>query len=178
MQRKRLDRDIWTTITSKRYVQRHMQNQSFCGIASVLYIDAVSKASIWEYPDTMIPVCDNGMKWLQILPDDENYMITAMLSPQNSINIWYIDMIAGKGFANDGVAVFDDLYLDLIVRPNGEIKVDDMDELQDALAGKDITKELYTLALSTKEKLEKHILNDISSLHDFCMALLREMENG
>ena len=176
MQRKRLDRDIWTTITSKRYVQKYIHSEGFRGIVSILYIDEVSKASIWDYPDAKIPVCDSGMKWLQILPDDENYLITAMCSPEDHINIWYIDMIAGKGFASDHVAVFDDLYLDLIVRPNGDIKVDDMDELVDALAQKDITEELYKLALATKEKLEKHVLNDIPNLHGFCMKLLREIQ--
>ena len=38
-------------------------------------------------------------------------------------------MIAEQGSDADGVPYFLDLYLDLVVYPNGEIKVDDMDEL-------------------------------------------------
>lgn len=178
MKRKRLDRDIWTSITSKRYIQRQVKNNDFEGLLSVLYIDDVSNASRWEYPDKVIPVCDKGMKWLQILPSNENYLITAIIDGENNINIWYIDMIAGQGLADDNVAFFDDLYLDLIVRPNGDIKIDDMDELEEALKQKDITEELFDLALKTKEKLQNGILTDIPELYDFCIRSMLEIESN
>ncbi len=169
MQRKRLDRDIWTRITSKRYIQKHKKCNDFEGIVSLLYIDEVSLPSRWEYPDEVITVCDKGMKWLQIMPESENYVITAMINDENIINLWYIDIIANQGYAEDDVAFFDDLYLDLIVRPNGDIKIDDMDELEEALIKKDITEELFYLALKTKEKLINVILNDLANLNNFCM---------
>ena len=39
-------------------------------------------------------------------------------------------MIAKQGIDYDGVPYFDDLYLDLVVYPDGTIVVDDMDELE------------------------------------------------
>ncbi|MEA4832948.1 hypothetical protein SDC9_143525 [bioreactor metagenome] len=177
MKRKRLDRDIWTSITSKRYIQKQIKNSDFNGIVSLLYIDDVSTASRWKYPDKEITVCDKGMKWLQIMPFDEYYVITAMINDQSNINIWYIDMIANKGFSEDNVAFFDDLYLDLTVRPNGDIDIDDMDELEDALKQNDITDDLFNLALSTKEKLQKGILTDIPKFNDFCIKLMLDIEN-
>lgn len=176
MKRKRLDRDIWTSITSKKYIQRQVKNKEFDGILSLLYIDEVSNVSRWNFPDKEITVCDRGMIWLQILPADEYYLITAMIDDQNEINLWYIDMIAGQGLDEDSVAFYDDLYLDLIVRPNGDIKIDDRDELEEALKENDITEEQYRLALSTKEKLQNGLLTDIPKLTDFCLRSMREME--
>lgn len=175
MKRKRLDRDLWTTITKKRYLQTQVHTV-FQGLAALLFIDEVSTPSRWDYPDRTITVCDAGMKWLQIIPDHENYMITAMISPENAINLWYIDVLAGYGFDTDGVAYYDDLYLDVIVRPNGEIKIDDMDELTQAFAGRIISKELFDLALSTTEKLQGSVLNDLSTFNGRCTTLLLEIE--
>ena len=39
-----------------------------------------------------------------------------------------------QGIDADGIPYFDDLYLDLVVYPGGTIIVDDMDELEEALA--------------------------------------------
>ena len=164
---------IWTSITKKRYIQ--IVNTELNGIVSVLYIDDVSNVSRWEYPDKTITVCEAGMKWLEILPYDENYLITAMLNSDDVIDVWYIDIFAGYGFDSDQVAYYDDLYLDLIVRPNGDIKIDDMDELEDAFANKIITKELFDLALLTQAKLENGILRNISKLNNDCMKLFNVM---
>ncbi len=177
MKRKRLDRDIWTRITVKRYVQKQIRKDTFDGIVSVLYIDEVSSPSRWKLPDEEITICDKGMKWLQILPADEYYLITAMMD-RGKILLWYIDIIAGQGLDGDGVPFYDDLYLDLVVRPNKAILIDDMDELEDALNDKDITQELFQLALNTKEKLENGILKDVPALRDFCLGLLAEVEKG
>mgnify|MGYP003296566621 FL=1 len=86
-----------------------------------------------------------------------------MMNADNEIMLWYIDMIAGQGIDNDGVPYFDDLYLDLVVYPDGTIKVDDMDELEDALEAKDITQEQFALAIHTGNKLKTGLLSDINS---------------
>ena len=57
---------------------------------------------------------------------DDFYCITAMMNSDNDIVVWYIDMIASQGLDTDGILYFDDLYLDLVVYPNGEIMVDDL----------------------------------------------------
>lgn len=43
----------------------------------------------------------------------------------------------------DGAPYFDDLYLDLVVYPDGTVIVDDMDELEEALLEKGITQEQF-----------------------------------
>ena len=56
------------------------------------------------------------------------------------------------------------MYLDLVVYPNGEIKVDDMDELEEALRQGDITQEQFDLAINTADELKKGLLKDVRSL--------------
>ena len=172
MKRKRLDRDTWTCITEKRYVQKYVNSGFFRGIASVLYIDKVTNNSVWHYPEEDITVCESGMKWLQLMPEDENYVITAKIGPEGNIRIWYIDMIADKGVESDGIAFFDDLYLDLVVRPNGKIKIDDMQELKQAFKENSITEDQYLLALSVKDKLTEGLLKDIGLLEAQCTELV------
>ena len=176
MKRKRLDRDIWYDIAEKRYIQKRVDVHGFHGTVSVVYIDKAVNECVWQFPCGDVTVCADGMKWLEILPDKENYLITAMIK-DGEIVLWYIDMIAGAGFGKDGVAYYDDLYLDLVVTPDGYIKVDDMDELMDALADGDVTDTQVSLALYTKKKLERKVLCDILRFTEHCQSLLAIAEN-
>ena len=176
MKRKRLDRGLWTDIQEKRYVQGELDHLLFHGIASMVYIDKVSRPSIWQYPDTAVTVCDIGMKWFQLLPNEGSYLLTAMMNPLGGINLWYIDIVAGYGKDSDGVIYYDDLYLDLLVRPDGDIQVDDMDELEQALKEKDITPELFDLAIAATERVKGSLLKDIPTLYQNCVSLCGEFE--
>ena len=98
------------------------------------------------------------------------------MNENDDILLWYIDMIAEQGIDADSIPYFDDLYLDLVVYPNGMIKVDDMDELEEALAEKDITEEQFNLAISTSNKLKNGLLSDIDTFIDFTLKC-KEMVN-
>ena len=149
MKKKRLTYEDWTVITSQRYKQINMDTDIFKGIVALKYIDEVATPQIWEFNGQKTIVCDKCMKWLQLIPYNDNYSIAAMINKRNEIEFWYIDMIADYGIDNDGIAYFHDLYLDLVVYPDGTIKIDDMDELVDAFEQKVINVDLYKLALET-----------------------------
>jgi predicted RNA-binding protein associated with RNAse of E/G family len=176
MKRKSFKQDEWKVITAKRYKQITMDDKCFKGIAALLYIDEVTTPQIWQFKSEDIVVCADGMKWLQLLPIEGTYVITAMLNSQNEIELWYIDMIGGYGLDNDIILYMDDLYLDLIVFPDGTIKVDDMDELVEAYENNIINTTLYQLALNTSEELQLGILSDISKLTKLCRQCLSKVE--
>lgn len=90
-----------------------------------------------------------------------------MMNQNNEILLWYIDMIASQGVDEDEIPYFDDLYLDLVVYPDGTVIEDDMDELEDALLDGDITSEQYNLAIATSDKLKEGTLSDIKSFIDY-----------
>ena len=155
--------DEWKCIKSKRIVGKNITTDFFEGYVGVINIEKVTEPQIWKFNGEDIIVCDNGLKWLSILPQNDSYCVTAMLNEKDEILLWYIDMIADKGLDKDGVPYFDDLYLDLVVYPDGTIIEDDMDELEDALLVKDISEEQYSLAISTSKKLKEGILSNIET---------------
>lgn len=172
MKKKRLIYDDWTVISSKRFKQINIDTDFFKGIVALLYIDEVTNPQTWEFHGYNYLVCDKGMKWLQMILYNGTYVITAMINVNNEIELWYIDMIASYGLDSDNIAYFYDLYLDLVVYSSGEIKVDDLDELEEALNNKHITPDLYHIALETSQKLQCGILKDISHLRELSMSCL------
>lgn len=167
MKRSRLSYDEWKCITSKDIFGKRINSELLNGYIGLIEIKKVSEAQIWKFNGEDIVVCDKGRKWLSILPQDDWYCITAMMDEDGNVLLWYIDMIANQGIDDDGVPYFDDLYLDLVVYPNGTIVVDDMDELEDALSQQDITQEQYDLAIETSNRLQRGILSDISSFMEY-----------
>ena len=163
MKRSKLTYDEWKCIETKKLKGKRVNTDSFKGYIGILEIEKVTEKQIWRFNDEDIIVCDNGLKWLSVLPQNDFYCITAMMNENDDILLWYIDMIAKQGIDADSIPYFDDLYLDLVVYPDGMVKEDDMDELQEALAIGDITKQQFDLALNTCEKLKSGLLKDIDA---------------
>ena len=175
MKRSRLSYDEWKCIVLKEVSGKKVCTDFFEGYIGLIDIKQVSEVQKWKFNGEDIVVCDAGLKWLSILPQNDFYCITAMMNEKEDIIVWYIDMIAGQGIDADGVPYFDDLYLDLVVYPNGEIIVDDMDELEEALRQKDITKEQFNLAVNTAAELKSGLLNDVHSLTNYTKKCCEEI---
>lgn len=173
MKRSRLSYDEWKCILSKELYGKRIHTDAFNGYVGLLKIKEVSEPQIWNRRGEEVVVCDKGLQWLSILPENDHYCITAMLNEQGKILDWYIDMIAGQGTDKDGVVYFDDLYLDLIVYSDGTILVDDMDELEEALAVQDISQEQFDLAIETAERLKEGLLSDIAAFKQFTETCLK-----
>ena len=173
MKKYRLTYDEWKCITKKQQKIQFVSNDLFCGYIGVLEIEEVTEPQVWNFNGKERIVCDKGIKWISILPKDKYYCITAMLDSNDEVIVWYIDMIAGQGVEDD-IPFFYDLYLDLIVYPDGTILTDDMDELEEALKRGDISKELFKLAIDTKEELENTLLSDMGSFERYTKELFDE----
>lgn len=167
MKRCRLSYDEWKCIVSKNITGKRIQQDFFQGYIGLIEINEVNEPQIWKFNGVDIVVCDKGIKWMSILPQNDFYCITAMMNEKEEILVWYVDMIESQGTDSDDIPYFIDLYLDLVVYPEGTIMVDDMDELEEALLQKDITQEQYDLAVNTCDKLKNGILHDISRFKEF-----------
>lgn len=176
MKRSKLSYDEWECIETKKIKGRQVITDFFRGYVGILEIEKVTEKQIWKFNDEDIIVCDNGLKWLSILPQNDFYCITAMMNENDDILLWYIDMIAEQGIDADSIPYFDDLYLDLVIYPNGMIILDDIDELEEALAKKDITEEQFNLAINTSNKLKNGLLSNIDTFLDFTLKC-KEMVN-
>ena len=180
MKRTRLSYDTWTSILSKKITGKHVESDFFQGYIGLIEMKEVAEPQTWKYYDRDVVVCDRGCKWLTILPQDDFYCITVMVDQEDEIVVWYIDMIADQGIDPDGIPYFHDLYLDLVVWADDTVMVDDMDELEEALADGDITQEQFELALQTCRKLQEGMLSDLDKFREFtwkCYEMLAEQRN-
>lgn len=75
-----------------------------------------------------------------------------MFNTKGEIVQWYIDICHRTGIDNN-VPWIDDLFLDIVILPNGDIILLDEDELDEALSTGTFTEDLYNLAWEETNKL-------------------------
>ncbi len=122
------------------------------------------------------------MTWLQLIPDGKSHVLTAKYLPNHSVSIWYADVIENMEYDADGVAVFIDKYLDVTFTPQGDVSLDDRDELNEALQSGDITKEQYDSALKEGDYIIDAYCTDIAKTEAICNKILfyvlEKIKNG
>ena len=75
----------------------------------------------------------------------------------------------------NGIPYIDDLYLDLVIRNNGNQRVLDENELEDALNKGDITKEDFDMAYSTMKEIQEKYGNNLEKLNELTYTLYNEI---
>ena len=186
MKRKRFDRDGWG-FQYFPYYQMRIDTEMFHGLACVIQLTD-GEYCYWDVPVAgKIPVCGGGMVWLQLIPDGRHHVVTAKYVPEPktlkgveypySVSVWYVDMIERIEYDEDGVAVFVDKYLDLIFTPQGDLLVDDRDELDAALESGELTREQYEDALRECEQVREELCSDLTKTEIFCSELLKIVDD-
>ena len=193
MKHKRLNRDQWGFMYYP-YYQMRIDHELFHGLACLIRFTDGEK-NYWATPKAgRIQVTGEGMTWLELIPDDTRRVITVMYFPDGTHgperqnypltaseeyqpSIWYVDIIEGTEYDEDGVAAFIDKYLDVIITPEGDVKVDDRDELDAAYASGELTKEQYDAALAEGEDILKAYGGDIRGLDAWCAAVRQLAED-
>ncbi len=193
MKRKRLNRDKWG-FQYYPYYQMRIDDGLFHGLVCLIRFTDGEK-NYWETPKAgKVQVTGAGMTWLELIPDNARRVITAMYFPDGTHgperkhypapaderyqpSVWYLDVIEGTGQDEDGVAVFIDKYLDVIMTPEGDVKVDDRDELDAAYASGDLTREQYDAALAEGETILRAYGGDIRALDALCAAVRQLAED-
>jgi len=174
----RLTYDEWECIKEKEYTQTRIENDDFKGYVAAIRIKNVDVVQKWCICGSIVTVCDQGMRWIIIIPDNRGYAITMMLDKDNQPVVWYIDLIDKVGVDQDGVYYFDDLFLDLIVSQDGTIKEDDRDELVRAYNMKVISKVQYDKVNSQAMELIDQLRNHFLEFIDYCFKRMKELEES
>jgi uncharacterized protein len=146
MKRKFADRSDWQRILEKKYRLVRCDLESFHGWIAEFKMLRVREPFCVSSWGTSICVADAGFVWLHYLRDAANHVITAMYDSSGAIVQWYIDIVLEHGLDDRGVPYFDDLYLDVVVSPDGRFEIKDADELEDALKSGAISREQFDLA--------------------------------
>lgn len=153
VKRKYSDRANWRRVTDKKYQVKIVNEPEFQGYV-VLYQIKQVRDPLWkEYEGKQYCVADAGYEWLQHFPKGAHYIMTSMYNNQGQVVQWYIDICKVQGVTDRGVPWFDDLYLDVVILPSGELYLLDEEELDDALQRGLITREDYDLAWSEANRI-------------------------
>lgn len=183
MIKKRLDRDKKWFFQGFPYYQMRMDTDDFHGLVSIVKLTD-GEYFFWEMPKAgKTPVCGKGMLWLQLIPDNQHRVITAKFLPESrtiqgttyskSVSVWYVDVIDSWGYDEDHVAYFMDQYLDVIFDVEGDVLVDDRDELDAAYKSGELSLEQYQTALAEGDAIISDLCSDIEKTQQWCENILK-----
>lgn len=100
---------------------------------------------------------NNGYYIIEVIPKKENYAMRVFFNEKKERLLYYFDITRSNGVdEKTKIPYYDDLYLD-VTFANGEIRVLDEDELQEALDRNLISKDDFVLANKTKDLLVESI---------------------
>ena len=193
MKHKRLNRDQWG-FQYYPYYQMRIDHELFHGLACLIRCTD-GEANYWKMPKAgRVQVTGGGMTWLELIPDGNHRVITAVYfpdgthdeerkqypqpnNPRYQPSVWYIDVIEGMEYDEYGIAVMIDKYLDVIMTPEGDVHIDDRDELDAAYASGELTKEQSDAALAECEGILKDHCRDIPATDEWCAAVRQIAED-
>ncbi|MCR5682427.1 MAG: DUF402 domain-containing protein [Clostridiales bacterium] len=192
MKHKRLNRDGWG-FQFYPYYQMRVDTVDFHGTACLIRLTD-GEPFYWEMPRAgRIQVCGAGMTWLELIPDGQHRVITVKYFPDDTHDpartsypaefsgkyrpsIWYVDITDGIEEDPYGIAVYIDEYLDVIFTPEGDVKIDDRDELDEAYRSGELTEEQYRDALDECDAIIEDLCADIPKTARWCAAIREHVE--
>ena len=129
----------WISL-KKRYADRFVGNRANADLRIISISDDYFSGDIYFYKfidvkdKLLIPngkcIMDNNYKWLEFYDYSSKVKLTAIYDENSEIIEWYFDIAREIGKDN-GIPYEDDLYLDVVVTPSGEIILLDEDELKE-----------------------------------------------
>lgn len=119
-------------------------------------------------------IMDDNYKWLEFYNYDSKIKLTAIYDENNQIIEWYFDIAREIGKEN-GVPYEDDLYLDVVVTPTGDIILLDEDELKEALNRREVTNLEYENAYKEAEQLMNRLKDNKDKLKEYTEKYINQM---
>lgn len=159
LKRKFGDRSEWKRVIERKYSQSYLDTNEFKGYITLLNTLKVNEPLLVRYGEENVCIVNDGYMWLQQFPMGRNHSVTTMFDNKGDIVQWYIDICLRNGVEN-GIPYMDDLFLDIVLLPSGEVIEKDADEIVDALTKGIIDKSLYDLAWNEMNNLKYLISTD------------------
>lgn len=173
----------------RRYANRHKLNKPNSDLIYLVYSfkesDFDGDVCYYNFKNANIKIStpkgkviiDNNYKLLGFYDYSSKVKLSAFYDKSDNIIEWYFDIAKEIGKEN-GVPYEDDLYLDIVVNPNGKIILLDEEELEEALNRFEITKEEYEMAYEEANKLIMLLKPNIENLKCFTDKYLNYFEKN
>lgn len=120
-----------------------------------------------DYEDSSKILFDEGYKCVTFIPDEGFWAVMAVYDDKDNIVEWYFDILHSKGFNEEGRIYYNDLYLDVVVRPDFEVVLIDEDDLEEALKTDVIKQNDYDFAYEMAEVVMSKVTKDKKFLVTF-----------
>ena len=175
MKRKYADYPNWEIVLEKEYKNKYFNNSDFKGNISLLTAVKVKEKIVIE--DELI-IIDDGFKWLEIYPENnKNIAVTVSINNKDEILKWYFDIAKDSGLTEQGIPYIEDLYLDIILTPSGEIRFIDKEELQEALDRGIVTQDDFDLAYKVADNIINRLQGNLDKIIEFTKKYLELLSN-
>ena len=176
MKTKYLDKRQWRRLLAKDYKEVRLHGKPFDGIVGLLTMKKVKAPLKVTILNETVTVADVGYEWLQILPNKKHYSITVMYNDHGEILQYYID-VNEENILQLGHARTDDLFLDILVLPDGRYELVDEDDLKRAYKENKITKRQYDFAYSTAHNVMHRVRDHFDLIQqevEYCRTKILE----
>lgn len=177
MERKWLSRWQWPRVTRREDIPLRLDSGFFTGYLHLLRILEVQKPLVnkkFDCEETVYLAAD-GYTWLLLMPDGEDYVLTAQYDDCGGLVQIYADVTAGRGVDVYG-PFYDDLYADVLLFRDGRVMIDDLDELEEARRNGDITPGQESLARRTAGELASSMGRDPGKWFSLCDQCLKQFQ--
>ena len=146
IRKKHLDRREWYSDSERDFTCIYHEDSFFRGGIGLLTFTGLKKPEIVDTVEGPFCIADNGYQWLELVPKSGHYALTAMFHDGRLFQ-QYIDITLNNEVAENGDAVFLDLFLDVVILQDGTPRIIDAEELEEALSEGVITCNEYELAV-------------------------------
>ena len=157
-----------SNILCKRFKMINSKDNYFKGKITLIQLEKVKEKFIAKRPTGEFEVIiDNDYKILTFFPENEPYCFSAMYNNKCKLLQWYFDILREECKYDVEIPYGEDMYLDVVVLPNGKYYILDENELKDAFDKKMITENEFKNTHASKNKIEKMLNMKFDKLKEF-----------
>ncbi len=168
-------RTDWTRIRKREYLSRDCTLNGHSARESLIVIRDITSPLTVTSAGTPVKVVEKNYSWIQVAQEGSFWWLTAMFDEKGNLLQMYFDITAGNLFDDPENPTFRDMYLDVVLRPDGVIVRLDDDELDEALEKQEITQAEYDQTLSACQKLHQYLLAHPHEVMEYCRKTYRSL---
>ncbi len=173
---KTIYRSGWPRVTECDYVWEYIRDDCFNGVIALHAIqDVIGGPSVKQMEGKNFTITDKGYYWFQYAPKNEHFWLTAMFDSDLNVIQYYFDITYRNEVFWDGEASFYDLFLDIVLLPNGHQVLLDEDELLEAYQSGQIPKDMLDLAYAEHERLSTAMETKELLLRSICLTYVKRL---
>lgn len=175
MKTKYLDKKKWRRLVRSKYDETIITCQGEKILAGIIHMHKVREPLSVRVVGEDTLVVANNFKWMQLLPEKRTYSITVMYDEKWQEIQYYFD-INYSHTLELGKARRQDLYLDVLVLPDGRYELVDEEDIKRAFKKGVISTKERDFAYRTARELMAEIDRDFSQFKKLAASCLKELK--